>query len=95
MQVIAPGLRKEDFKLQVNNDMLTVSFEPQPDQNNENRNDDWLRREYTTQAFTRSFNMDDTIDVNKITAAYSDGILTLTLPKKESAQKVSKTIEIK
>jgi len=90
MQVITPGLRKEDFKLQVSNDLLTVSFEAQPDQN-----DGWLRREYKIQSFTRSFRLDDTIDVNTITAACNNGILTLTLPKKENAQKVSKTIEIK
>ena len=95
MEVIAPGLRKEDFKLQVSNDLLTVSFEPQPDQSDENKNDGWLRREYKMQAFTRSFNLDDTVDVNKITASYNNGILKLTLPKKENAQKISKTIEIR
>ena len=47
------------------------------------------------QAFTRSFNLDDTVDVNKITAGYNNGILKLTLPKKENAQKISKTIEIR
>ena len=94
MQVIAPGLRKEDFKLQVTNDLLTVSFEPLADQDDDNRNNGWLRREYKTNAFTRSFSLDDTIDANKIAAAYNNGILTLTLPKKENAQKLSKTIEI-
>jgi HSP20 family protein len=95
MEIIAPGLRKEDFKLQVSSDMLTVSFEPQPGQNDVNQNEGWLRREYKTQAFTRSFSLDESIDLNKITAAYNDGILKLTLAKKENAQKVSKTIEIK
>ena len=95
MEIVAPGLRKEDFKLQVSNDLLTLSFEQKQEENEENKNEGWLRREYRMQSFTRSFNIDDTVDVNKITASYNNGILYLTLPKKETAQKVSKTIDIR
>lgn len=95
MELVAPGLKKEDFKLNVSNDMLTVSFEQKEENTEENKNEGWLRREYQMQSFSRSFNLDDTVDVNKISASYNNGILCLTLPKKENAQKLSKTIEVK
>ena len=92
MQLVAPGLKKEDFKLNVHGDMLTITFEHKEENNNEQGN--WIRQEYRVQSFTRSFNLDDTIDAAKISASYKDGILHLTLPKKENAQKLSKNIEI-
>lgn len=95
MSVVAPGLRKNDFKLNVTNDLLTISYEQKEEQSNGSKEEGWLRNEYRMQSFTRSFNLDDTVDVNKISASYDNGILHLTLPKKESAQRVSKTIEIK
>lgn len=95
MSVVAPGLRKNDFKLNVTNDLLTISYEQKEEQSNGNKEEGWLRNEYRMQSFTRSFSLDDTVDVNKISASYDNGILHLTLPKKESAQRVSKTIEIK
>jgi len=93
MELVAPGLRKEDFKLHATNDLLTVSFEQKEGQQNEEEG--WLRKEYRMQFFSRSFNLDDSVDVNKITAEYSNGILHLTLPKKENAQKITKRIEVK
>lgn len=95
MELVAPGLKKEDFKLNVSNDMLTISFEEKDEQSEENKNEGWLRKEYRMQSFSRSFNLDDTVDVSKISAAYNNGILYLTLPKKENAQKLSRTIEVK
>ncbi len=95
MELVAPGLSKQDFKLNVANDMLTVSFERKEEQSQENKDEGWLRREYGLQSFTRSFNLGDTVDLNKISAIYNNGILHLTLPKKENAQQVSKTIEVK
>jgi HSP20 family protein len=94
MELVAPGIRKEDFKLNVSNDMLTVSFEHQDSHNEENKNESWLRKEYKLQSFTRSFSLDDTVDVNNISASYSNGILYLSLHKKENAQKVSRTIQV-
>ena len=95
MELVAPGLKKEDLKLNVSNDMLTVSFEHKEENNQENEQEGWLKREYRHQSFSRSFSLDDTIDANKISAKYQDGVLHLSLPKKEGAQKISKTIEIK
>jgi HSP20 family protein len=95
LELVAPGLRKEDLKLNVSGDALTVSFEHKEENNQGNEREGWLKREYRHQSFSRSFNLDDTIDANKITAKYQDGILHLSLPKKEGAQKISKNIEIK
>ena len=94
MELVAPGLRKEDLKLNVSDDMLTISFEHKEENKQNNEQEGWLKREYRHQSFSRSFNVGDTIDVNKISARYQDGILHLTLPKKEGAQKISRNIEV-
>ncbi len=95
LQLVAPGLKKEDFKVNVGADLLTVSFEQAEENNQTGQSEAWLRKEYHKRSFTRSFTLDDAIDANKIEANYTDGILHLTMPKKESAQSVSRTIEIK
>jgi HSP20 family protein len=94
IELVAPGLRKQDFNLNVAGDSLTISFEQHAETNQENKQEGWLRQEYRKESFSRSFNLDDTIDAVKISARYEDGILHVTLPKKENAQKISKTIEI-
>ncbi len=94
MSLIAPGMRKEDFKLNVTDDLLKISYE-QKEENQEKAEEGWLRKEYKMQSFSRSFTLDDSVDVNKITASYDNGILHLSLPKKENARRISKTIDIK
>jgi HSP20 family protein len=94
LEVVAPGLEKEDFHLNLEGDMLTVSFENKTEQKEENKNEGWVRQEYRTQSFSRSFALDDTVDAGKIVARYENGILHLQLPKKEHAQKVSRQITI-
>ena len=95
MSLIAPGLRKEDFKLNVTNDLLTVSYEQKEEHNEEKAEEGWLRKEYKMQSFSRSFTLDDSVDVSKISASYDNGVLHLSLPKKENARRISKTIDIK
>jgi HSP20 family protein len=92
MELVVPGISKENLKLDAGDGMLTVSFEQKEENKQEDQN--WLRKEYRTRSFTRSFKLDDKIDTDNITAKYNDGILYLTLPKKEEAQRVSKTIDI-
>lgn len=93
MELVVPGINKENLKLDVGDGMLTVSFEQQEEKKQEDQN--WLRSDYRTRSFTRSFKLDDKIDADNITAKYNDGILYLTLPKKPEAQRISKTIAIK
>jgi HSP20 family protein len=94
LEVVAPGLKREELQVQINDNLLTVSFE-QRAQNVEQSKDTWLRREFRMQSFTRSFSLDETIDANNIGATYQDGLLCIHLPKKEGAQKISKAIEVK
>ena len=97
MEIMTPGLKKEDLKIQATNDLLTVSYEHETknEEKSGNGSDDWLRQEYGMESWSRSFTLDDTVDVNKVNASYENGVLRLTLPKKEHAQKISKNIEIK
>jgi len=90
MELVAPGLHKEAFQLNVAADTLTISFE----QKEENRNEGWLRREYKKQSFVKTFSLDETVDAGNITARYENGVLYVSLPKKENAQKISRTIAI-
>jgi HSP20 family protein len=94
VEVVAPGLQKQDFQLQFNGDALTVSFEHKEENAQQGDNDRWLRREYRKQSFTRTFTIDETVDIDKATARYENGILHLTLPKKPHAVKTSRTINV-
>lgn len=94
MEVIAPGLKKDDFKVNVSDDTLTVSFETREESTDKNEKSGWLKKEFSMHSFRRSFQIDDTVDAGKITATYRDGILQLTLPKKEGAGRISRTIEV-
>ncbi|MGN6495474.1 MAG: Hsp20/alpha crystallin family protein [Agriterribacter sp.] len=94
MELVAPGLQKQDFNLQVSGNLLTVSFEEKQEQKEQNDQQAWVRREFFRQPFTRSFTLDDTIDVNRIEARYENGILYLALPKNEKAKNLSRTITI-
>ena len=94
MELYAPGLTKSDFRLEVEGDLLTVSFESRQENKEENKKEAWFRQEYKVQSFTRSFSLGDIIDAAKISARYENGVLFLGLPKKEYAQKISRKVEI-
>ncbi len=94
MELAAPGLKKEDFQLNISNDSLVVSFEHKEEKSQEDKKRGWLRKEYDLRSFSRSFHLDDSVDASKITARYEDGVLHLSLPKNEKAQKISRTIKI-
>lgn len=95
LELIAPGLRKEDLKLQVTNDMLTIAFDHREEKEEGKEGSGYLRREYRQQSFSRSFSLNNGIDTGNISAQYQDGVLHVTLPKKEEAQRFSRTIEIR
>jgi HSP20 family protein len=86
MLVFAPGRIKEHFHLQVNGNELTVGYTPPEGF----ARPEWVRREYSRGGFTRSFTLDESIDTQNITAAYTDGVLQVSLPViagKEAAKK--------
>jgi HSP20 family protein len=94
MELSAPGLQKQDFRLDLVGDTLTVSAEHVEESRKEDKNTGWYRKEFKKGQFTRTFNLDDTVDAGKIVARYENGILHLSIPKKEHAQKVTRSIEI-
>ncbi len=94
MELVAPGLRKEDFQLNVSGDMLTVSFEEKNENKESNNQEGWVRQEYRRRSFSRSFHLSDAIDINNIAAHYEHGILYVTLPKNERSRQTSKTIRV-
>ena len=94
LDVIAPGCRKQDFNLNVHDNLLTISFNHQENKQEQDQKQGWARNEYLLRSFSRTFTLDETVDINKINASYNDGILRLILPKNEKAKKMSRVIEI-
>lgn len=94
LELIAPGCRKEDFKINLQGNQLMISFEYSAEKKEEDKHGNWVRQEYQHQSFNRSFTLDDSVDAEKIAARYEDGILHLELPKTERAARTNRTIEI-
>jgi len=94
MELSAPGLQKQDFHLNLEGDTFTISAEHIEENTKEDKNSSWFRKEFKKGQFTRTFNLDDTVDATRIGARYENGILYLSFPKKEHAQKVTRSIEI-
>ncbi|TDQ25551.1 Hsp20/alpha crystallin family protein [Tenacibaculum caenipelagi] len=94
VNVAAPGMSKEDFKIHLENDILTISSEKKESQ--ENHNDNYTRKEYSYMSFKRSFTLPKGIvDSEKIKAAYENGELKITIPKLEEAKpKPAKLIKV-
>ena len=94
VELIAPGLKKEDFNVELDNGLLTISHTVAAE-NTEEVQGKYTRKEFTQTSFKRAFTLPETINETDINAAYTDGILKLTLPKKEEAlPKAKRLIEI-
>jgi len=95
IEVAAPGMDKKDFDINFDNDLLTISSEKNID--NEEKGDNYTRKEYSYQSFTRSFRIpENTVDSDKITASYKNGELLISIPKKEEAKpKPARLIAVK
>ena len=93
LDIAAPGMKKEDFKINLENNILTISAEMEDEKNEEGKN--YTRKEFYYGSFSRSFTLPRTINLDKIQADYQNGILKITLPKKEEARvEVKKQISI-
>ncbi len=89
-----PGFEKNDFSLELNHDVLTISSEKKVE-NEIGEGEHFTKREFSYQSFTRSFTLPDTADGDKIAANYENGILLVSIPKKEEAKpRPSRKIEI-
>lgn len=93
LELAAPGLKKEDFKLNLERNVLSISVEQRSDDQQEQKN--MTKREYSYSSFVRSFTLPESVDENGIQASYNDGILSIDIPKKEEAKNLSRQIEIK
>lgn len=95
IEVAVPGFEKSDFNIEVHNDVLTISSEKQEEKET-NESERYTKREFSYQAFTRSFTLPESADSDNVSANYDKGILTVSIPKKEEAKpKGPKTIKIK
>ena len=95
VEVAAPGMSKNDFKVELDGNVLTISSE-RTSKSEENDNERYARKEFSYQSFQRTFTLQkDVVDIDKIQAKYENGLLHLLIPKKEEAkQKPPKLIHI-
>jgi len=84
LEMAVPGMKKDDFKINLDNQVLTVSKEQKEEK--EEKKDNYTRREFVYSSFSRSFRLPKSILAEKIKADYKDGILMVTLPKDEKAK---------
>jgi HSP20 family protein len=96
IQLAAPGLKKDDFRIELKDNILTISSEKQESSEEKREESNYRRREFSYAAFTRSFSLPESANENKIEATYKDGILHLEVAKKHiEPSKAPKKIDIK
>jgi HSP20 family protein len=93
LELNVPGRSREDFKIQVDQGLINISYEKKEDAP---ASDDYktLRREFSYRSFKRSFTLDNTVDPNGIQAKYENGLLKLLLPKKDEVKQGARQINI-
>lgn len=92
VSLAVPGMKKEDFKIDVQGDMLTISSEKEESKTEKEKK--FTRKEYSYSSFSRSFNLPDEVNKEKIEARYENGVLILSLPfngeiRKEAAKQIA------
>jgi HSP20 family protein len=93
VELAAPGLKKDDFKLNLDDNTLTISVEQSSDHQDNQKN--YSKREYSYSSFVRSFTLPESADDSQIDATYTDGILRIDIAKREEAKAIRRQIEIK
>lgn len=83
LELAIPGFKKDDVNIEVDENVLTISSEIKSE--NESKEENFTRKEFSFSSFKRAFSLPETIDEDRINAKHEDGILKLTLPKKEEA----------
>ena len=87
IEVASPGMKRDDFKVELDNHVLTISSETENRQEETDKNGKYTRKEFNYQVFQRSFSLpENKVEGGKISAKYTDGILYVTVPKKEEAK---------
>lgn len=93
VELAAPGLKKQDFRINLDRNVLNISVE-QTAENEENQKN-YSKREYSYNSFVRSFTLPESADESKIDATYNDGVLKIDISKREEAKNIRRQIEIK
>jgi HSP20 family protein len=94
IEMAAPGLNKKDFNIQIEKGVMTIFNEKKEEK--EEKEDQYTRKEFSYSSFTRSFNLPENVNPDKIDATYEDGILRIMIGKKVlTTEKPMKTIEVK
>lgn len=88
IELSAPGLKKEDFKIDIDNSTLTISAEKEMEQKEEKEH--YTKREFSYSSFSRSFLLPDTVNKDQVKANYEDGLLKIQIGKKEEAKQIEK-----
>lgn len=86
VSLAVPGMKKEDFNIDMEGNMLTISCEKE--ENKEEKEKKFTRKEYNFSSFSRTFTLPDEVNREKIDARYENGVLIIVLPKKEEAKKL-------
>jgi HSP20 family protein len=86
LEMVAPGMKKEYFKVELDNHILTISYDHEDNREGERRGWKYTTHEYNYHSFLRSFELPEIVESGKIDAKYEDGILRLIIPKKEEAK---------
>jgi len=96
IEVAAPGLEKEDFHINVEKNVLTISSEKESKSESKDKNDDkYYRKEFNFSSFKRSFSLPEYADTDKIKANHANGVLNVFIPKREEAkEKPARVISI-
>ena len=96
IEVAAPGMKRDDFKVQLDNNVLTMSSQREEKQEDNSQNGEYSRREFSYQSFQRSFSLPESkVEGEKIASRYVDGGLHITIPKREEAKvKPAKQIKV-
>ncbi len=87
VSLAAPGMKKEDFNIDVEGNLLTISAEKE--EKKEEKDERYSRREFNYTSFSRSFTLPEGINKDRIDASYDNGLLKLSLPKTEEAKKLA------
>jgi len=87
VSLAVPGLKKDDFKIDVDGNMLTISSEKE--ESKEEKDAKFTRKEYNYSSFSRTFTLPEEINKEKIDAKYEDGVLKISLPRKEEVKNIT------
>lgn len=86
LEMVAPGMKRENFNVELQDGVLTISYDHEDNREGERRGWEYRMHEYNYHSFTRSFTLPETVEQGKIQAKYEDGILSIIIPKSEEAK---------